>query len=371
MVLAPWCVSHLERDVEEPKLRAFYERLAARYTVVRYDHTGVGSSDRERTDFSLDREVTELGAVVDAFASDGPITLIGGSFGGPVATAYAARHPERVARLVLYATFATGAQVAPPQVQEAMVGLVRAHWWLAAKTLTGILAPTATEEEARRFTKNQFDSASAETAAALHRSFYDMDVRELAGAVRAPTLVVHRKNDHAIPVAAGVDVAGRIPGATMITLEGQSHLPWFEGNGVLDAVLPFLSSDGTVEPPPPTADDAEMVRSGDVWAIAWGGSRLHVKHAKGLQDIALLVQNPGTSIAALLLAEGAPPGQSEPPAPVLPDAERARKAVTARLRDAIARVRHVHPELGAHLDGAISTGLNCVYKPERPIRWKT
>jgi pimeloyl-ACP methyl ester carboxylesterase len=362
VVLAPWCVSHLEHDIEEPKLRAFYERLSARYTLVRYDHTGVGLSDRARTDYSFERELDELHAVVKSVTHE-PVALMGGSFGGPIATAFAARYPELVSRLVLYGTFSSGSQVAPPQVQKAMVGLMRAHWRLAAKTLTSILAPGLAEEEARRFTRSQIAAASPEAAAQLHELFYAMDVREIAKQVQAPTLVVHRLQDHSIPLEAGRDVAARIPGATMVTLEGQVHLPWFDGSGVLDAILEFISPDGTVEPAPAPADDAELIRSGDVWAIGWAGSRQHLKHAKGLADIATLVQHPGTGITALTLTDSAPESAS--------DAERARKAVTARLRDAIARVRNVHPELGAHLDGAISTGLTCVYKPERPIRWKT
>jgi pimeloyl-ACP methyl ester carboxylesterase len=355
-------VSHLEHDIEEPKLRAFYERLAARYTLVRYDHTGVGLSHRARTDFSFERELAELHAVVSSVTRE-PVALMGGSFGAPIAAAFAARYPERVSRLVLYAGFASAAQVAPAQVQTAMVGLVRAHWRLAAKTLTSILAPAVSEDESRRFTRSQVAACAADVAAELHALFYSMDVRALAEQINAPTLVLHRKHDRTIPLEAGRELASRIPGAAMVTLEGQAHLPWFEGNGVLDAVLEFLSPDGTVEPPPPSADDAELIRSGDVWAIGWGGSRQHLKHAKGLADIAELVRRPGTGIAALSLTDGVPESAS--------NAERARKAVTARLRDAIGRVRQVHPELGAHLDGAISTGLTCVYKPERPIRWKT
>jgi hypothetical protein len=333
--------------------------------------------------------------------------------------------------LVLYGTFAVGTQIATKPVQEAMVGLVRAHWRLGAKTLTSVLAPGVGDEESRRFTRNQFGAVSAETSADLHELFYGMDVREEATRVRVPTLVIHRAKDHSIPLEAGRDVASRIPGATMVTLDGQIHLPWFEGNGVLDAALEFLSPDGTIEPAASPADDAELIRSGDVWAIGWGGCRQHLKHAKGLADIATLVQNPGTGITALMLAEGAPQatlsvsqqplldeqarrefrarlrdidvelGEAEAHGDlarlerltserqallaelssaaglgmrkrVVPnDAERARKAVTARLRDAIARVRTVHPELGEHLDHAIVTGLTCVYKPERPIRWRT
>lgn len=362
VVLAPWCVSHLEHDIEEPKLRAFYERLSARYTLVRYDHTGVGLSDRARTDFSFERELAELSAVIGCVTGE-PVTLVGGSFGAPIATAFAARFPERVTRLVLYSGFSVGSQIAPPEVKQAMVGLVGAHWRLAAKTLTGILAPGLAEEEARRFTRNQYAATSAEVAAQLHALFYEMDVRELAPRVQAPTLVVHRLQDRTIPLDAGRDLAARIPGATMVTLDGQVHLPWFGGSSVLDTILEFISLDGSIEPVHELADDAELIRSGDVWAIGWAGSRQHLKHAKGLADIAALVQHPGTGITALTLTDGAPTTAS--------DAERARKAVTARLRDAIARVQSVHPELGAHLAGAISTGLTCMYKPERPIRWRT
>jgi hypothetical protein len=45
------------------------------------------------------------------------------------------------------------------------------------------------------------------------------------------------------------------------------------------------------------------------------------------------------------------------------DAERARKAVSARIRDAIARIGQVHPELGEHLDRTVATGTACRYQP--------
>jgi hypothetical protein len=52
------------------------------------------------------------------------------------------------------------------------------------------------------------------------------------------------------------------------------------------------------------------------------------------------------------------------------DAERARTAVTARLREAIRRVDAVHAELGLHLRRAVRTGTFCVYAPEVPTRWR-
>jgi hypothetical protein len=51
------------------------------------------------------------------------------------------------------------------------------------------------------------------------------------------------------------------------------------------------------------------------------------------------------------------------------DVDRARKAVRARVRDAIAHVESAHPELGRHLARAVQTGTFCSYDPEVPVRW--
>lgn len=429
LVVGPSHVSDLERDLEEPTLRAFYDRLAQHFTVVRYDHTGVGLSDRARKDFSFERELRELTAVVERVA-DGPVVLMGGSFGAPVVTAFAALNPALVSQLVLYGSFASGSQLAPPEVQRALIELVRAHWGLGARALATIVAPSISEDAVQRLMRCQCQATSAEMAASLLGLMYEMDVRDLAARIQAPTLVIHRRQDRAVSLEAGRDLAARIPNACMVTLEGQVHLPWYEDQRVLEVAFEFLQVDSTPRPLSDRNAEAELVRSGDVWAVGWGGLRQHLKHAKGLADIATLVQNPGTGIAALTLAEGIPsvaPGVSTQPLlddqarrefrqrlrdidvelgeaeahgdlarqgklsderqallaelsaaaglgmrrrSFPSDAERARKAVTARLRDAIARVRSVHPSLGEHLDGAITTGLTCVYKPAQPIRWR-
>lgn len=51
------------------------------------------------------------------------------------------------------------------------------------------------------------------------------------------------------------------------------------------------------------------------------------------------------------------------------DTERARQAVTARIRDSLRRLRSLHPELAEHLDAAVSTGIRCRYQPTSEIRW--
>ena len=50
-------------------------------------------------------------------------------------------------------------------------------------------------------------------------------------------------------------------------------------------------------------------------------------------------------------------------------AERARTAVTARIRDSIRRIGDEHPDLGRHLARSVRTGTFCVYEPDQPVRW--
>ena len=101
---ATW-LTHLEFDWESPLWRHWLEGLADGHKVLRYDERGCGLSDRDVEDVSLDARVADLEAVIDAAGLE-RVALLGISQGGPVAVAFAARRPERVSHLVLFATFA-------------------------------------------------------------------------------------------------------------------------------------------------------------------------------------------------------------------------------------------------------------------------
>jgi pimeloyl-ACP methyl ester carboxylesterase len=102
--------THLELDWDNPVWRHWSEALAERRMLVRYDPRGSGLSDRDVTDFALDAMVADLEAVVDALKLR-RFPLLGLCQGGVIAIAYAARHPERVSRLVLYDSYPYGAFV--------------------------------------------------------------------------------------------------------------------------------------------------------------------------------------------------------------------------------------------------------------------
>lgn len=245
-LIAPaWWVSHLELDWQNPGFRRFWEGVARRHTLIRYDHLGVGLSDRtvRDADLTLDGEVAVLRALCDELDLD-RVTLVGGSSGSCTAVAFAAAFPERVQRLVLYGSYPQGAALTPPGVADAIVAAVQAHWGLGSRLLGDIFLGDADAAEHQRFARLQRESASAQTAAALLRLVYRLDVRPVLSSVRAPTTVVHRRDDRAVPYRLGREVAAAIPGANLVPLQGDSHFPW---HGDVDSVVRACSQ----EPTPP------------------------------------------------------------------------------------------------------------------------
>jgi pimeloyl-ACP methyl ester carboxylesterase/DNA-binding CsgD family transcriptional regulator len=234
-------ITHLRGQLELFSFGTFVERLAERFTVIRYDKPGCGLSDRDGIDLSFDGQVAAALAVADA-AGAKRFRLFGASQGGQLAAAIAARYPERVEELVLYGMCASGGDLAPADVRESVVALVRAHWGLGLKALTGALVTDPTAEDLAAFTRFQRASATAAVAARLLEVYYDTDVRGLLPAIRVPTVVLHREADEGTRFELGREVAALIPAATLIPLPGSSHL-FYHGDwpAVLEAMLSFLS----------------------------------------------------------------------------------------------------------------------------------
>lgn len=227
LMAAAWWVSHLELDWRDQAFREFWEAVGAGHTLVRYDRLGVGMSDREigEEELTLESEIGMLQAVLDELDLE-RVVLIGGSSGGCTAVAFAARFPSRVERLVLYGAYADGGSIAPPQVRDAIVAAVRSHWGLGSRVLADIFLGDVGSVDQERFARFQRAATSAETAAALLELVYRNDIRGELEDVQAPTLVLHRRSDRAIPYRLGRELAAAIPRAALVPLEGSAHFPW-------------------------------------------------------------------------------------------------------------------------------------------------
>jgi pimeloyl-ACP methyl ester carboxylesterase/DNA-binding CsgD family transcriptional regulator len=251
LLVAPaWWVSHLELDWQSPRFRRFWETTAEGFRLVRYDRPGVGLSDREipPEESTLEREVELLGAMLDVLGCE-RATLFGGSSGGATAIAFAARFPDRVERLLLYGTYADGAAIAPVEVRQAILNAVRSHWGLGSRLLADVFLGDEGSAERERFAQAQRESSDAETAAVLLEQIYATDIRSQLGRVSAPTVIVHRRHDRAIPYELGRQVAAGIQQAALVPLEGNAHFPWFGDDvAVTRALRAGLSSEDGRQP---------------------------------------------------------------------------------------------------------------------------
>lgn len=257
LLVPPYWISHLEVEWENPLNRAFFERLATRHTLIQYDKHGCGLSDRDRTDFTLNKELRDLEAIIDHLQLNRFI-LLGISMGGPTSIAYAVRHPERLSHLILYGTYARGASSAPAENIAPLCALIRASWGLGSKTLADIFIPDADADTLKFFARLQRKASTAEVAARMiESSVAELDVTDILRKITTPAIVIHRKGDRACSVRGGRELAAGIQNARLVLLNGIDHIPALgDSESVLNAIFEFINgesdpiSDSLVEKTP-------------------------------------------------------------------------------------------------------------------------
>jgi pimeloyl-ACP methyl ester carboxylesterase/DNA-binding winged helix-turn-helix (wHTH) protein len=231
LVKASNWLTHLDLEWGSPIWRHWWSALSLHHRVIRYDERGNGMSQRDVPDVSFDTWVRDLETVVDAAGLD-RFPLLGISRGGPIAIAYAVKHPERVTHLVLYGAFAAGMNHTGTsqeiEARRALASLMRLGWGLNnqafCKVFTCRFIPEATPEHEGWFDELQRVSTSPENAARLMERDDDIDVRPLLRQVRTPTLVIHCDRDQAVPAEKGRRIAAAIPNARYVSLPGANHL---------------------------------------------------------------------------------------------------------------------------------------------------
>lgn len=229
---AHW-LGHLEYDWELPLGQHFLLGLANNHTLIRYDARGNGLSDWDVNDISLDAWVSDMETVADAAGLD-RFPLLGFSQGCAVSIAYAVRHPERVSHLILYGGYAVGTSKRPNVTAAdreriaAVKTLVKQGWGADnpafRQIFTSLAMPTATKSRADAFNELQRLSASPECAVRYLETIANLDVRQLLSQVKAPTLVMHVRDDPMVPSDLGRELAAEIPGALFVALPGKNHM---------------------------------------------------------------------------------------------------------------------------------------------------
>lgn len=228
---AHW-LSHVEHDARSPVWTHWLQELSRDHTYIRYDQRGCGLSDRSPPSTSFEAWLEDLEAVVEAQGLK-KFPLFGMSQGGALAIAYAARHPERVSRLILFGAYGKGVlrrNITAQEREEAetLVKLIRLGWGrdnpAFRQVFTSQFIPDGTREQHQWFNDLERISAPPDNAVAIVEQLYQLDVGAEAASLRVPTLVMHSRNDARVPFEQGRQLAALIPSARFVPLEGRNHV---------------------------------------------------------------------------------------------------------------------------------------------------
>jgi class 3 adenylate cyclase len=242
----PW--SHIQLEWQDPGFRRWYERLAEKRKLVRYDGRGTGLSDRNVADYSVDAHMLDLQAVVECLGLQ-RLVLLPPVNAAPIAIAYAARHPEAVSHLGLWCPqVLRGARI------QAFRALREGDWELFLEAASHASFGWSAGEEAHRLAAYFRECTTPEAARAILSALEEFDVTAVLSQVRSPTSILQRRQAEIGSVDVAKALASGIPDARLVLLEGASVLPWVgDLEAVLAAIDEFL---GEGKPAPAGAEPA-------------------------------------------------------------------------------------------------------------------
>jgi len=241
LLTAPLAWSNIAREWQIPGLRTWYERLASRRMLVRYDYRGNGMSERDVEDFSLDAFVSDLEAVTGKLAT-GHVDIVASAISAMSAIAYMAKHPERVSRLVLWnanARWESSDWLAPMQA------LAETDWHMATETWAHASLGWSRGQQAHQWAAFMRASISQADFLRCFRALPDWDVTPLLPQITARTLVLQQPE---LSVDHTRVLTSKISGAQLVRLApGPSVAPHEHEEG-MHLVEEFLS-DQPARPP--------------------------------------------------------------------------------------------------------------------------
>ena len=255
ILVVPGFVSHVERVWESPACRGFLESLLTLGRLIIFDRRGIGLSDRVGSAPGVDVTAEDIGTVLRA-AGTRRVVLFGASECGPACIRFAVDEPRLVAGLILFGSLARGCWA--PDYPHALRASQYDAWgkqlaaeWGGPAGIETFAPSLSRDPQARAWWAGLLRAASSPGAIrAVLKALRDTDVRQLLPRVSVPTLVLHRRDDMAVRIAGGRDMASHIPGARFIELDGHDH--WFfagDQQPLLEEIRRFFAKDLVLSAP--------------------------------------------------------------------------------------------------------------------------
>ncbi len=248
LVYVPSWISQVEHYWEEPGVARYFNRLASFARLIMFDRRGSGLSDPVATGPTLEEQIDDVVAVMDAAGSE-RAAVFAQLEGGAMAALFAATHPERTRALVLYE--AQPRMSWAPDYDWAVRREERETWlrdggystWGDGSRILALAPQSSTNPRLRQwFAKLERLAASPGTAARLLMMNADVDVRAVLPTIKVPTLVMHRVGDQFIDIRHSRYLAEHIPGAKYVELPGDEAVSFgADSEALFEEIEEFLT----------------------------------------------------------------------------------------------------------------------------------
>ena len=254
LVYIPGWVSNIDWMWGCPELVNFFTELGKIARVILFDKRGTGLSDRVTELSTLEERMDDLRAVMDAVGSEKAV-LFGHSEGGSVSALFAATYPKRTISLITFGIFAKRIYSpnypwAPTNEERQVVyDMIENSWGSGEMNLESLAPSKANDKVFMDWLANYLRSGASPSAAlVLTKMNTEVDIIDILGSIKVPTLIMQRTNDIDVKIEEGKFIAERIEGARFVELEGDDHLFWV-GNTkeVLDQMKAFISNENIVK----------------------------------------------------------------------------------------------------------------------------
>ncbi len=244
LVYVPTWISQVEHYWEEPGVKRYFERLASFSRLIMFDRRGSGLSDPVAGAPTLEEQMDDVVAVMEAAGSE-RAAVFAQLDGGAMAALFAATHPERTTALVLYEAMARMSWAPDydwalrPEEREARLQ----QPWGDGSRISGLAPKSSSNPRVRSwFARLERLAASPGTAAKLSRTNAEVDVRAVLPSIQVPTLVLHRAGDRFIDPRHSRYLADHVPGARFVELVGEEAISFgVDSDPLLDEIEEFLT----------------------------------------------------------------------------------------------------------------------------------
>jgi len=245
--------SHAQLEWQFPEIRQWYERISRGHRLISYEKRGIGMSQREVADLSLDAHVADLEAVVEHLGLDS-IAIFAPMISGQIAVAYAARHNQQPLSLILWNSWRRHADIAQASPIQAMDALLDQDWVTYTEAYAHLLLGWDQGDPAHRYASMMRESISPELNRRRADAMRAWDVTDLLPLVQAETLVLQRRGLGWLDLSVGIEIAASIANSRLVVLDGTSVPPFLgDSEEAALAIDTFLAEGERPDGAPPTS----------------------------------------------------------------------------------------------------------------------